>query len=31
MGDILDLCLPNVKYQRVFFLVFILNMGVEID
>lgn len=31
MEDISDLCLPNVKHQRVFFLFFILNMGVEID
>lgn len=31
MEDISDLYLPNVKHQRVFFLFFILNMGVEID
>lgn len=31
MGDISDLCLPKVKHQRVLFLFFILNMGVEID
>ena len=30
MGDISDLCLLNVKHQRVFFLFFILSMGVEV-
>lgn len=31
MGNVSNLCLPNVKHQRVFLLVFVLNMGVEVD